>query len=184
MRSEPADVALVTATSEDLPAAVQGGRFRDDLYHRLSVIVVRLPPLAERGTDILLLAEHFLARACADYGVVAKTLTPEARTALLAYPWPGNIRKLANVMEPRRLDKRVLRRPFKNLKPERAAGGGHQRQHVSRLRSRPSQMPSDGQEHPEWPPRHGSGFPYRSDLNNRLDLIAVPVVGQNLVRVG
>jgi DNA-binding NtrC family response regulator len=99
MRSEPADVALVAATSENLPAATQAGRFREDLYHRLSVVVVPLPPLAERGSDILLLAEHFLARACADYGVGAKTLTPEARVALLGYPWPGNIRELGNVME-------------------------------------------------------------------------------------
>src|SRR5215831_1240729 len=99
MRSEPADVTLVSATSEDLPAAGQAGRFRDDLYHRLSVVVVRLPPLAERGTDILLLAEHFLARACADYGVAEKVLTPEASAVLCTYPWPGNIRELANVME-------------------------------------------------------------------------------------
>jgi DNA-binding NtrC family response regulator/tetratricopeptide (TPR) repeat protein len=99
MRSEPIDVALVTATSEDLPAAVQTRRFRDDLYHRLSGLVVRLSPLAGRGEDIVLLAEHFLARACADYGVAAKTLTAETRAALLAYPWPGNVRELANVME-------------------------------------------------------------------------------------
>jgi DNA-binding NtrC family response regulator/tetratricopeptide (TPR) repeat protein len=99
MRSEPADFALVAATSEDLPAAVQAHRFREDLYHRLSVVVVRLPSLAERGTDILRLAEHFLARACADYGVAPKTLMPEAEAALLAFPWSGNIRELANVME-------------------------------------------------------------------------------------
>jgi DNA-binding NtrC family response regulator/tetratricopeptide (TPR) repeat protein len=99
MRSELADVALVAATSENLPAAVETGRFREDLYHRLSVVVVSLPPLAERGADILQLAEHLLARACADYGVGAKALTPEARAALRAYPWPGNIRELGNVME-------------------------------------------------------------------------------------
>jgi transcriptional regulator with AAA-type ATPase domain/tetratricopeptide (TPR) repeat protein len=98
-RSEPADVALVAATSEDLLAAVQAHQFREDLYHRLSVVTVNLPPLAERGTDVLLLAEHFLRRACADYGVGSKTLTPAAREALLAARWPGNIRELANVME-------------------------------------------------------------------------------------
>jgi DNA-binding NtrC family response regulator/tetratricopeptide (TPR) repeat protein len=99
MRSEPADFALVAATSEDLPAAVQAHRFREDLYHRLSVVVVRLPSLAERGADILLLARHCLSRACVDYGMAPKALTPEAEAALLAYPWPGNIRELANVME-------------------------------------------------------------------------------------
>ena len=98
-QSEPADVAIVAATSEDLLDAVRGRRFREDLYHRLAVVTVRLPPLAERGPDILVLAEHFLARACADYGVGSKVLTPDARAALLAYRWPGNIRELANLME-------------------------------------------------------------------------------------
>jgi transcriptional regulator with AAA-type ATPase domain/tetratricopeptide (TPR) repeat protein len=98
-RSEPADVALVAATSEELLDAVRSRRFREDLYHRLAVVTVRLPSLAERGPDILLLAEHFLARACAEYGLRPKTLTPDARTALLAHRWPGNIRELANVME-------------------------------------------------------------------------------------
>src|SRR5262245_14205037 len=98
-QSEPADVALVAATSENLRDAVRTRRFREDLYHRLAVVTVRLPSLAERGSDILLLAEHFLARACADYGLGPKTLTPDARAALLAYAWPGNIRELANLME-------------------------------------------------------------------------------------
>ena len=98
-RSEPADVALIAATSEDLRDGVRARRFREDLYHRLAVVTVRLPSLAERGPDILLLAEHFLARACADYGLAEKRLTPDARAALCAYGWPGNIRELANVME-------------------------------------------------------------------------------------
>src|SRR5262249_14530342 len=75
------------------------GRCREDLYHRLAVVTVRLPSLAERGADILLLAEHFLARACGDYGLRPKTLTPDVRAAVLAHRWPGNIRELANVME-------------------------------------------------------------------------------------
>ena len=98
-KSEPVDVALVAATSEDLLDAVRQRRFREDLYHRLAVVTVRLPTLAERGADILLLADHFLARAGADYGLSPKTLTPDARAVLLAYPWPGNVRELANVME-------------------------------------------------------------------------------------
>jgi DNA-binding NtrC family response regulator len=98
-RSEPADVALVAATSEDLREAVRARHFREDLYHRLAVVTVQLPSLAERGPDILLLAEHFLERACADYGLAGKQLTPDARAALCAYAWPGNVRELANVME-------------------------------------------------------------------------------------
>jgi transcriptional regulator with AAA-type ATPase domain/tetratricopeptide (TPR) repeat protein len=98
-RSEGVDVWVVAATSEPLPGGTQGRRFREDLYHRLAVVTLTLPPLRERGSDILRLAEHFLAAACADYGLPPKTLSPAARAALLAYPWSGNIRELANVME-------------------------------------------------------------------------------------
>jgi transcriptional regulator with AAA-type ATPase domain/tetratricopeptide (TPR) repeat protein len=98
-RDEPVDAWIVTATNEDLRGAVRERRFREDLYHRLAVLTLTLPPLRERGDDVLSLAEHFLARACADYGVPAKTLAAGARAALLAYPWPGNIRELGNLME-------------------------------------------------------------------------------------
>lgn len=98
-RSEPADVWILAASNEDLAAATRARRFREDLYHRLAVLTLWLPPLRERGQDILLLAEHFLARACADYGLSPKTLASDARDALLAYPWPGNVRELANVIE-------------------------------------------------------------------------------------
>jgi DNA-binding NtrC family response regulator/tetratricopeptide (TPR) repeat protein len=98
-RAEPVDVMLVAATSVELRRAVADGRFREDLYHRLAVITLELPPLRARGTDILALAEHFLARACADYGLSPRALTPDARDVLLAYRWPGNVRELANAME-------------------------------------------------------------------------------------
>jgi two-component system, NtrC family, response regulator AtoC len=98
-RSEAVDVWVIAATSEDLDEAMRARRFREDLYHRLAVLTLRLPSLRERGDDIVLLAEHFLARACEDYGLAPKTLTPEARSTLLAYAWPGNVRQLANVME-------------------------------------------------------------------------------------
>ncbi len=98
-RSELVDAWVVAATSEDLAAAIRARRFRQDLYHRLAVITLRLPPLRERGADVVNLAEHFLARACEDYGLALKTLTPGARTALNEYAWPGNVRELANVME-------------------------------------------------------------------------------------
>jgi DNA-binding NtrC family response regulator/tetratricopeptide (TPR) repeat protein len=98
-RSEPVDVWIVTASNEDLPAAARARRFREDLYHRLAVVTLTIPPLRERGEDVLLLAARFLDRACAEYGLPPRTLTPDARAALLAYPWPGNVRELANVME-------------------------------------------------------------------------------------
>jgi transcriptional regulator with AAA-type ATPase domain/tetratricopeptide (TPR) repeat protein len=98
-RSEPFDVWLLCATNEDLAVAIRQRRFREDLYHRLAVFTLRLPPLRERGEDVGLLAEEFLARACTDYGLPVKTLAPEARARLMAYPWPGNIRELSNLME-------------------------------------------------------------------------------------
>jgi transposase-like protein len=73
--------------------------FRPDLYHRLATISLWLPPLRERGGDVLQLAAEFLARACGDYGRPQKTLTPEAQAAIAGYRWPGNIRELANAME-------------------------------------------------------------------------------------
>ena len=93
------DAWIIAATSEDLDTGRRRGRFREDLYHRLAVVRIRVPPLRERGDDIGLLAEHLLARACAAYGAPAKTLTLEALAALRAYPWPGNIRQLRNVIE-------------------------------------------------------------------------------------
>ncbi len=98
-RSEPLDVSVIAATSEDVPAAVQAGRFRADLYHRLAVVTLTLPPLRARGRDVVLLAEHFLARTCDDYGLPVKTLSDDAQSALTAYGWPGNVRELANVLE-------------------------------------------------------------------------------------
>jgi transcriptional regulator with AAA-type ATPase domain/tetratricopeptide (TPR) repeat protein len=98
-RDEAIDVWILTATNEDLKSAIQGRRFREDLYHRLAVLTLSLPPLRDRGRDILMLAEHYLARACTDYGVSGKTLAADAQAALRAYPWPGNVRELANLME-------------------------------------------------------------------------------------
>jgi transcriptional regulator with AAA-type ATPase domain/tetratricopeptide (TPR) repeat protein len=98
-RSEPVDVWIVTASNEDLAAAARARRFREDLYHRLAVVTLTIPPLRARGEDVLRLAAHFLGRACAEYRLPPRNLTPEAHAALLGYPWPGNVRELANVME-------------------------------------------------------------------------------------
>jgi transcriptional regulator with AAA-type ATPase domain/tetratricopeptide (TPR) repeat protein len=98
-RAESADAWVLAATSEDLDAAIRVRRFREDLYHRLAVMTVQLPPLRERGDDVLLLARHYLVKACREYGLPLKTLAADAQTALTSYPWPGNIRELANLME-------------------------------------------------------------------------------------
>jgi tetratricopeptide (TPR) repeat protein len=98
-RREPADAWLISATNTDLKTAIRGRRFRDDLYHRLAVFTIDLPPLRSRGRDILLLADRFLARACAEYRLPPKRLESAAEDRLLAYAWPGNVRELANVIE-------------------------------------------------------------------------------------
>jgi transcriptional regulator with AAA-type ATPase domain/tetratricopeptide (TPR) repeat protein len=98
-RTETVDTWVLAATNADLAAATRAGQFRADLYHRLSVITLWLPPLRERGDDVLLLAHHFLDRACREYDLPSRGFAPEACAALLAYAWPGNVRELANVME-------------------------------------------------------------------------------------
>ena len=97
--SEPVDVSIISATNADLRAAVHERGFREDLYHRLAVLTLTLPPLRERAGDVLLLAERFLARACADYGLPSKTLSPDAKARLLEHSWPGNVRELGNMAE-------------------------------------------------------------------------------------
>ena len=97
-RTITVDVRLVAATNRDLEAAVQAGQFRLDLYHRLQVIELVLPPLRERREDVALLAGHFLAELCAEHGRQI-ALAPEALDALAAAHWPGNVRQLRNVLE-------------------------------------------------------------------------------------
>src|SRR5215467_3125236 len=97
--SEPVDTWIISATNADLQAAVRQRTFREDLYHRLAVLTLHLPPLRERGNDVLILAERFLARVCADYTLQPRRLAQDARARLLAYQWPGNIRELSNVIE-------------------------------------------------------------------------------------
>jgi DNA-binding NtrC family response regulator/tetratricopeptide (TPR) repeat protein len=98
-RSEPIDVSVIAAANIDLKAAIRARRFREDLYHRLAVVIFRIPALRERGIDVFLLAEHFLNQACRDYRVPAKQLSTDVTAALKAYSWPGNVRELANAME-------------------------------------------------------------------------------------
>jgi DNA-binding NtrC family response regulator len=93
----PVDVRVIAATHRDLRQAVADGRFREDLYYRIGVVPVALPPLRERLADILPLAEHFLAQAAR--GTVMKQLGANAAARLLGHPWPGNVRELKNAME-------------------------------------------------------------------------------------
>jgi DNA-binding NtrC family response regulator len=88
---------VVAATHKDLAAGVTDGRFREDLYYRLNVLRLELPPLRARGEDIVLLARRFLAEAAARAGRVV-ALSPEAEQALRAAKWPGNVRQLQNEM--------------------------------------------------------------------------------------
>lgn len=96
-RPMPIDVRVIAATHRDLLQAVRDGKFREDLYYRLGVVPVALPPLRERLADIIPLAEHFLALS-AD-GSPAKRLSADAASRLLAHPWPGNVRELLNAMK-------------------------------------------------------------------------------------
>ena len=93
------DVRIVAATNADLEGEVRAGRFRQDLFYRLNVVSLVLPPLRARGEDVLLLAEAFLARFSVQYGLPQPTLGPEQRRAVLTYAWPGNVRELRNAIE-------------------------------------------------------------------------------------
>src|SRR5918993_1223929 len=93
------DVRVLAATNKDLPAAIKSGQFREDLYFRLNVIPIFVPPLRSRQAEIPLLADHFMSGFAREYGRRAKTLSPEAVRELQRYPWPGNVRELRNVIE-------------------------------------------------------------------------------------
>ncbi len=97
-RPRPIDARVVSATSRDLAREVEAGRFREDLFYRLHVGLVRLPPLRERGRDAILLARHFLERYAREYGRGELRLAPECAAAIGVYAWPGNVRELQNAM--------------------------------------------------------------------------------------
>ncbi len=93
------DVRVIAATHRDLPRLVKAGKFREDLFYRLNVIAIPIPPLRERIDDVPLLAHHFLRRYADRLGKRVKTLTPEAVELLCGYRWPGNVRELENAVE-------------------------------------------------------------------------------------
>ncbi|MFZ5556931.1 MAG: sigma-54-dependent transcriptional regulator [Pseudomonadota bacterium] len=111
-REVPVDVRIVAATNRDLAPMVASGRFREDLFYRLDVVNIHIPPLRERREDILVLARHFMAQLSAQLGMPPVPLTREVTDALMAYQWPGNARELRNLLERSLILGRV---PLENL---------------------------------------------------------------------
>jgi two-component system, NtrC family, response regulator AtoC len=99
IRDRQIDVRILAATNRDLERDAQRDHFRRDLYFRLAVIILHLPPLRERGSDILQLAQHYLDRFNAKYGKQVRQIDPRAKDLMLSYPWPGNVRELSHVIE-------------------------------------------------------------------------------------
>jgi len=90
---------VLAATNRNLEQAVKDGEFREDLYYRLNVLHIHLPPLRQRVEDLPELSRHFVERTCENFGMPPKRLTPDALRVLQAYSWPGNVRELENVIE-------------------------------------------------------------------------------------
>lgn len=99
VKSWPIDVRVLCATNQNLKQLVDSGKFRPDLFYRLNVVTINVPPLRERPQDILALAEYFLARQAEFYNEPYKVLSEQTKKLLLEYSWPGNVRELANVIE-------------------------------------------------------------------------------------
>jgi PAS domain S-box-containing protein len=114
----PVDCRVIAATNRDLRALVDRGLFREDLFYRLSVIPIRVPPLRDRRADIPLLAEHFLARIATQEGKAIEGFTPDAVDCLMEYRWPGNVRELENALAFAVIKCRALRIATEHLPPE------------------------------------------------------------------
>ncbi len=99
LRPKTFNARIISATNRDLETAIAEGALRPDLYYRIKALTLEVPPLRARGSDVTLLARHFLERFTRQYGLPSKEVGPEAEGLLLAYPWPGNVRELAHVME-------------------------------------------------------------------------------------
>jgi len=97
--SKKIDFRLICATNDDLEDLVRKGRFREDLYYRINVVPIAVPPLRDRGGDVALLADHFLRNYCAASKRPLKTVQPEVLEILEEYPWPGNVRELENLIQ-------------------------------------------------------------------------------------
>jgi len=121
------DARVLAATNKDLAVEIRAGRFREDLYFRLNVVPIFVPPLRDRHEDISLLADHFMAMLAREYGRRAKTFEPDAIVALRQYEWPGNVRELHNVVERLMImvpGERISSRDLSFLDQGLTAGGG------------------------------------------------------------
>ncbi len=128
----PVDVRIIAATNRELEEEVRRGNFRSDLYYRLNVLAMDLPPLRDRRDDLLLLIDHFLTEMAAERGMEVKALSAEALDAVMVYEWPGNVRELQNALEhatvltkgsliePQHLPERITRQKKEPLVAERA----------------------------------------------------------------
>ena len=136
-----ADVRIVSATNRKLETAVEEGRFREDLYYRIRGIDIMLPPLRDRGSDVMLIAQHFLARERARHRSGPQAFTSEVESLLQSYGWPGNVRELQNTIraahaiagEAREIDIEHLPERLRNVKPSRTLAGSYQDE-VARFR--------------------------------------------------
>lgn len=133
LRDQKINIRIITATNQPIEDLVRQGRFRSDLYFRLRIVNLLLPPLCERGRDVLLLAIHFLRIHCRRYGKKEMTFSKEAEELLLSYSWPGNVRELRNMIEQTVLlsrkdvigpDQLALTTGLSRSKAEETAGGG------------------------------------------------------------
>jgi DNA-binding NtrC family response regulator len=149
------DVRVIAATNRNLPERIAQGEFREDLYYRLNVIRIDVPPLRDRGDDLMLLLNHFLAEAARTHGTAEPTVTPDAAQLLVSYDWPGNVRELRNVAErlvlhdhagritPDDLPADILgiqRRRTPSLEAGRSAGGPTPRAHSAETSARVAQL--------------------------------------------
>jgi formate hydrogenlyase transcriptional activator len=126
MRTKKVDIRLVAATHRDLQGMVTDQQFRDDLYYRLNVFPIEVPPLRERAEDVPLLVSHFVHHFARRMGKTIETVPDESMDALIRYPWPGNIRELQNLIERAVIlsSGSVLRVPLQYLRSP-AANGPH-----------------------------------------------------------
>jgi len=184
-RTIPVDVRVLSATNKSPLDEIASGRFREDLYFRLAVVPLVVPPLRERGDDIILLAEHFLARYAAEYGRTPPRLERDAHAALSAHAWPGNVRELRNAMEraaivlagpaPTAIGAAEIRRL---LDPGRAASGT-----ASRDASGPSRGSSgERRDAPPAPAERGDPGGEGQPLSARLDRLERDLIAGSLAR--
>jgi transcriptional regulator with GAF, ATPase, and Fis domain len=136
-RTRKVDVRLVAATNRDLKVEVAAGRFREDLYYRLDVFPIRLPPLRERGDDVVALAAEFVQRFARELGREMEPLDEMVKQQLCAYSWPGNVRELKNVIERAVITARSGRLDLHRALPESGR---------SRADARPAIAPTDSAE--------------------------------------